>query len=250
MKKIAKYILIGLVVIFVLSVGSCFLLSKSLPTGTQSEKADELAKKMFSAINKTAWDSTEAVSWTFMGIHHYLWDKKRHLTEVRWKDYKVLVDINAQTGKAWKAGELIDSEQKTAKLVDKAWKFWVNDSFWLNAPAKAFDGGTSRSIVKQKDDSEALLVSYASGGATPGDSYLWLLDENGLPTAWQMWVKVIPVDGLKVGWSGWTTTETGAKIATMHNGLSMEMEMISDVKTAFQLTDLATEGDPFTEILK
>ena len=184
MKKIAKYILASVVLIFVLSVGGCFIFSKSLPTGTNTEKADELAQKMFSAINKTAWDSTEAVSWTFMGVHHYLWDKKRHLTEVRWKDYKVLVDINAQTGKAWQNGLLIDSEKKTAKLVNKAWKFWVNDSFWLNAPAKAFDGGTSRSIVEQEDGSEALLVSYASGGATPGDSYLWLLDENGLPTAW------------------------------------------------------------------
>jgi hypothetical protein len=28
-----------------------------------------------------------------------------------------------------------------------------------------------------QDEKEALMVTYTSGGSTPGDSYVWILDE-------------------------------------------------------------------------
>jgi hypothetical protein len=49
------------------------------------------------------------------------------------------------------------------------------------------DEGTTRSLVKNEDKTNGLLVSYASGGVTPGDAYLWKLDANGLPQSYKMW---------------------------------------------------------------
>jgi hypothetical protein len=45
--------------------------------------------------------------------------------------------------------------------------YFNNDSFWLIAPFKLRDAGTTRSIVMQ--DNQALMITYASG-STPGDS--------------------------------------------------------------------------------
>ena len=63
-------------------------------------------------------------------------------------------------------------------LRGKAYSFFCNDSFWMIAPFKAFDEGVTRTIVMSKEGNQNLLVSYASGGVTPGDSYLWILDKR------------------------------------------------------------------------
>ena len=78
-------------------------------------------------------------------------------------------------------------------------------------------------------------MSYSSGGVTPGDSYLWFLDENYVPTHFKMWVKVIPIGGILATWENWMKTSSGISIATKHKlgPLNIEIEnlkMGSDFK--------------------
>ena len=93
-----------------------------------------------------------------------------------------------------------------------------------------FDKGVERRLVKTKADKEALLVTYTSGGSTPGDSYLWHLDRNGKPESFQMWVDILPIDGLEASWTDWTTTSTNAQLPTFHKFLFFGLE-IEDIKT-------------------
>src|SRR5690606_137362 len=102
------------------------------------------------------------------------------------------------------------------KLIKKARSFFYNDSFWLVAPFKVFDPGTERSIVSLKDGKQGLLVTYTSGGDTPGDSYLWTLQPNGFPVSFRMWVSIIPIGGIEVGWDAWQVTESGAFLPGKH----------------------------------
>jgi hypothetical protein len=83
------------------------------------------------------------------------------------------------------------------------------------APYKVFDTGTERRIVNYKGK-EALLITYTSGGSTPGDSYLWILNEQYFPTAFKMWTKIIPMGGVSASWSHWKTTKTGIQLPTKH----------------------------------
>ena len=243
--RFLKWAGISLAVLFLLGIIAIWFFNEKRPVGVTGEKAEALTQKMLQAINKPAWDSTAYVNWTFKGMHTFLWDKERHLTKVTWGDNEVLLDIDKKGGLARKNGELLSAEE-AQPTIQKAWEYWCNDSFWLNAPAKALDGGTSRSIVQLEDGREGLMVEYASGGATPGDAYLWLLDENGLPTSYKMWVQIIPVGGVEFTWDQWTTLESGAKVAQFHDGM-IDLD-ISDLKSGKNYQEMGYAADPFAAL--
>ena len=115
------------------------------------------------------------------------------------------------------------------ELITKATNYFNNDSFWLVAPYKIFDKGTERRLITLKNGKKALLVSYTTGGTTPGDSYLWHLDENGKPKSFQMWVDILPINGLTATWSDWVTTESGAQLPNFHKFGVFRLE-ISHIK--------------------
>lgn len=223
-----------------------FLLHEPMPKGKPSPSADALALKMMSAINKAAWDTTNIVQWTFREKHHYLWDRQRNLVKIEWKNIRVLLNPETVTGKIYSNG-IERSGKQADKLVQKAWTYFCNDSFWLNAPAKAFDPGTVRSLVNLKDGRDGLMVTYQSGGVTPGDSFVWILNETGYPMSYKMWVQMLPVGGLEFTWDDWITLSTGAKISTTHNSKLAGLA-ITNVKGSTHLTESGFEQDPFAEI--
>ena len=250
MPKWIKWIL-GLLGMIVVALGIAFLIfSESLPTGKTGSEAEAMANKMLTAINKPAWDNnTGIVQWSFPGGHDFIWDKKRHLTEVKWGNNRTLIDLQKVTGKAYTDGNEVTGEAGAA-LVKEAWEYWCNDSFWLNAPAKVMDGGTERSVVDLEDGGKGLLVTYKGGGATPGDSYLWTLDDSGLPTNYKMWTSNIPVGGVSATWDDWQTLPTGAKIATSHTLSIGGVEIpITNIKAATDLSSFGMTEDIFAPIL-
>ncbi len=239
--KIAKWFGIGTGLLILLLIGLFFYLNEPIPTGKVDPKTDQMVQQLFQAINKPAWDSTAYVQWTFKGMHTFLWDRDRHHCKVTWDDYEVLLDINAIGGLAKKDGKVLPNEA-ASKIIRKAWEFWCNDSFWLNAPSKIMDSGTTHTLVNYEGQ-DALMVKYGSGGVTPGDSYLWFFDEKGLPTKYKMWVKIIPFGGAEWTWEDWKTVETGAVISTFHNGM-LDLD-ISDLKAGNSLEDMDLAVDPF-----
>jgi hypothetical protein len=233
LKKIIK--IIGGVIVF-LTLPSLLLYGfvyfkydENLPIGTSPEKADVLAYKMLDALNYEAYENTNYIEWMFKKRHYYKWKKNQQTCMVYWKDYKVDINLkNYKLSKAYVHNFSVEGEI-AKELIDKALFYFNNDSFWLVAPYKVFDEGTKRSIVTLKDGSEGLLVTYTSGGTTPGDSYLWHLDSTGKPTRFQMWVSTIPINGLESSWSDWITTDSGALLPSFHKLLFFGIE-INDIK--------------------
>ena len=138
-------------------------------------------------------------------------------------------------------------------MLEKAWVFWCNDSFWLNPIAKLFDEGTRRSLVSVPDSGEGplrgLLVAYDSGGVTPGDAYLWLVGQDGLPRAWRMWTQILPLGGIEASWEGWQSLPNGARVATRHRLPIFTLEL-SDIRAAASAAELSGGEDPFGPILQ
>ncbi|MBL7817177.1 MAG: hypothetical protein JNL70_19290 [Saprospiraceae bacterium] len=245
MKKLFKIIGIILLIIIVLLGVAFFTFNEKLPVGIKGEKAEILAQKMLQAVNKSAWDSTPIISWTSRAGNTLIWDKSRNLAQVEWKNNKVLLNIANISGKAWTNQTEVTDPKQAQDLIQKAYKFFINDAFWLNPVVKIFDDGVERSTVTLPDGREGLMVSYKSGGVTPGDSYVWLIDETGLPIAWKIWVKILPIGGLEFSWDDWMTLPTGAKVSTAHKVKGTNSVIpIMNIKTVSHF-----ETDPFLPIL-
>ena len=233
LKKVLK-ITGGVIVFFTLPTlllfGFMYLkYNEDLPTGQQGSEADQLATKMLSALNEDAYLNTDYIEWTFKGRHHYKWYKSDNTCEVYWDDFTVILDLENRSNSKVFVVEQPYNGIEQQDYIQKAENYFNNDSFWLVAPYKVFDKGTERRLVKTEDQKDALLVTYNSGGTTPGDSYLWHIDANGKPTSFQMWVDILPIDGLEATWENWVTTETGAELPTFHKLLFLGIEM-GDVK--------------------
>ncbi|MGV8814971.1 MAG: hypothetical protein ACOH2D_12775 [Gelidibacter sp.] len=231
-KKILK-IVAGVIVFFTLPTLFLFGIlyfkyNEELPTGIEGPQAEQLATKMLNALDYEAYKNTDYIEWTFNKRHHYKWNKAENTCEVFWKAYKINLDLN-DTSKSEAFQNDIKVEGNSSKeLIEKAIVYFNNDSFWLVAPYKVFDSGTQRSLVTLENGQEALLVTYSCGGTTPGDSYLWHLDASGKPTSFQMWVNILPINGLEATWSDWTTTESGAQLPTFHKFMVIGIE-ITDI---------------------
>ena len=63
---------------------------------------------------------------------------------------------------------------------------------------------------------EALRVTYTSGGTTPGDAYVWILNEDYLPVSYQMYVPSMKMVAVPATWEDWITAESGTLLPTNH----------------------------------
>ena len=233
-KKIFKIIL-GVIIFFTLPsllfFGFVyFKYAEDLPQINPTEKADILANKMLKTLDYEAYKNTDYIEFTFKQRHKYQWNKLENTCNVFWSHFKVELDLNDKSNsKVFVQDQAYNGVEKE-KYVQKAIDYFNNDTFWLVAPYKVFDAGTKRSIAKNEDGEEGLLVTYTKGGSTPGDSYLWHLDENYKPKSFQMWVDILPIGGLEATWSDWKTTETNAQLPTFHKFMFLGLEL-DDIKT-------------------
>lgn len=203
--------------------------NEEIPVGIQGAKADSLAIKMIRSIDYEAFKKTKYIEWTFKKRHHFKWERNENVCTVYWKEFKVDLDLEDYSkSKAFIHNFRVEGRQAQG-LINKAISYFNNDSFWLVAPFKVFDVGTERSLVTLDSGEEALLVTYTSGGSTPGDSYLWLLDDNFRPKSFKMWTSILPIQGLEASWEDWITTESGAQLPTFHKLLFFGIEL-NDVK--------------------
>jgi len=249
LKRAAMWIGAILLSVIVAVAITAAIVNEPRPAGRPGPQADALAATFERAVDIEAWERTKAVRWTFAGRHRHLWDRGRDVARVRWGDVEVLLRLNDRSGRAYEA----DAEVRgaaAARLVERAYAFWVNDAFWLNPLSMMRGDSVRRELVTLDDGGEALLITYTSGGLTPGDAYLWLPGDDGLPRAWRLWVSIIPIGGVETSWAAWQRLDTGALISTRHEGpLGLTIEL-SDVAGAETLGELGEEPDPFAPLFE
>ncbi|MFK7747385.1 MAG: hypothetical protein AB8B65_03265 [Kordia sp.] len=229
LKILGKLILGILVTLLLVFTIIYFKYSEPLPTGIKGAEADAMATKMLTALNYDAYKKTRYLSWTFRD-HKYVWDKDQYKATVSWSDIEVNLNLKTpNTSTVMVDGKTV-SKDDTKYYTEKALSYFNNDSFWLVAPYKVFDEGVTRSIATNEAGEKGLLITYSAGGTTPGDSYLWFLDENGRPKGYQMWVDIIPIGGLYASWDNWQTTKSGILLSSVHTLLILDID-VKNIKT-------------------
>jgi hypothetical protein len=202
-----------------------FKYNEDLPTGIQGDQADVLAQNMLDALDYEVFKKTDYIEWSFKNKHLYKWDKYNNICTVQWKEFKVDLHLKYPGRSQASVHSFQVVGENRDKLVQQALDYYNNDSFWLLAPYKVFDDGVERRLVELENGKEGLLVTYTTGGSTPGDSYLWEFDDQGKPKSFKMWTSILPIDGLEASWSDWTTTESGAQLPTFHKLLFIGLEI-------------------------
>ncbi|MEJ1221793.1 hypothetical protein [Sediminicola sp. 1XM1-17] len=219
LKKVLKIIFVSLSALTVLAIVLFIIYDEPHPESKKNSgtAADAMARQIQTALNQEAFEKSRYLEWSFQnGNNTYLWDRYRQIVRIQWDDITVNLDLkNSEHSEVIENNQIITGSKKI-KIVNTASKYYNNDSFWLVAPFKLFDKGTEKSLVELKDGSHGLLVTYTSGGDTPGDSYLWKIKPNGFPESFKMWVSIIPIGGLEATWEGWQKMESSTYLPTLH----------------------------------
>ncbi len=194
-----------------LAVASC----SSLPKGQPGEAAEQFTQRILAAADYEKWKATSAVTFVFRGDDRVFWDKKRKLVEIQFK--KNLVQFSEVTGKSicFEGERRVTDE--CGELTAAAVKRFYNHTYWLN-PAFHID---TPNAVRAIAEENKLLVTFKSGGATPGDSYLFTTDEEGKLSEMRMWVSTLPLKGARATFSNYQKTSTGVRVALDHKVASL-----------------------------
>lgn len=205
-----------------------FKYHEDLPIGTNPEQANVLAQKMLDALDHESYKNTNYIEWMYRKKRLYKWKKDRQSCLVYWKDYKVNLDLKDYSQSQAYVHNFNAEGEIAQDLIEKAQNYFKNDLFWMTAPYTVFDEGVERRIVSLEDGTQGLLVTYPSERNIPAGSFLWHLNSDGKPTSFQLWVSELPIDGLKISWNDWTTTESGAQLATNHKlwFFNIEIEVV------------------------
>lgn len=246
--KWLKRILIALAVLAAGLALFLVIIHEETPSGASGPEADAVARKIQSAVGTEKWSEIGAVLFTYGGRHTVLWDRTRKLVRVDWGDKRAVYRLSDMTGRAYVAGVEVTAEAEKQELLTDGHKWFINDTFWLNPFASFFDEGVTRAVVPNEDNLKTLLITYASGGVTPGDSYLWIVGADAMPQRWKMYVQIIPVGGLEATWEDWQELPGGAKVSMTHKLAGITVK-VTDLKAGKTLAEVVPGEDPFAAIV-
>lgn len=221
-----KFLAITAIIILLLGAIGWFVfrsLGMEMPEGESGDKAEEITDKMLASLNYEGFKQLEEISWTFRDKNKYIWNKKARTVLAEFDDAIVKLDFATDQHKIIKPNTLPEDE-----LIQTAISNFYNDSFWMAAPFKIRAKSATRKYV-ETEDGPGILVTYGAGGVTPGDSYLWVLDENYRPKYWRFWTQIVSLQGMKFKWKGWTQKE-GVWFSTKHKAQVPVSVNISDLE--------------------
>lgn len=167
---------------------------------TLETHADSVAMQVYEAMGgATAWAAAPLLRFDFAFgnaenrriISKHLWHRHSGDYRVEWVEgadsvYTVLFNVNTRDGDAYLNGTAVDSTV-TAALLDRAYRRYINDTYWFLMPIKLLDPGVNRQHVPDSSDAttDVIRLTFGEVGLTPGDQYWVYVDkETGRVKKW------------------------------------------------------------------
>lgn len=224
-------------------------------------RADSVAYRMLKSHGADAWASAPYLRFNFgvetpngtQVIARHLWNRKTGTYRVEWSNgpdtsYVAIVNVRevqdgVPSGTAFMNGtELTGSADENARK--QAYGRFVNDTYWLLAPLKAFDPGVRRTYLPDSSSSEhdVIRLSFRDVGLTPGDQYwLYVSKETGRLDQWAYHLQGMPDEAppRHYDWTGYSGLTAPA--GTVH--LASRKETVG-AKQAILTNQLALPSSP------
>ncbi|NIJ45690.1 hypothetical protein FHR24_002158 [Wenyingzhuangia heitensis] len=147
------------------------------------QKAIKIANKVMETMGgEENWNNVHYLKWNFGKriLHWNKWSGNVRVESPK-ETLVILVNINTNKGKAFKNGKLITDTKESEKLVNKAKKWWINDSYWLTMPWKLLDPGVTLKYIdttklKNGHKADILQMTFEKVGVTPNNKYYVYVD--------------------------------------------------------------------------
>jgi hypothetical protein len=256
-----RLIIICLVLSIVIGGLYIFLMRARIPSEYESgKKADDLARQVQSTLHRAAWAKTGAIRWSLLNNQH-LWDLRRGLVRTRFSDQvgqnEVLFDVDfkryqvkTKAHQGPKASRWVQfKEGEGLEIAEAAYELWFRDRLILEPSHSLFDSGVERYLVTggtEKQPTQDLMVHFRKGGKHPGDTFLWHLSPEGVPTGIRFWSDQFYVSGLEMKMDKWRILKSGLQISTHRKIGPIEIDI--KVNADMSLTHLLGPVDPFKAI--
>ncbi len=256
MKRIFQAILVLILLSVLLFTFFMWTIRASLPEqGEENPMADKLARFIQKALNREAWTQTGAIEWTFKG-HEVLWDLERGLIRVSMmanvkKEYQEICffDFLEKKQKAFKNAKesVIDSEIE--EICRKGKQLWLDDLIVVEPSHLFFLPEVRRFYIPESGQKIGSLLIQFTAGPRKGDTYQFMVDDQGYPKISRAWTKKpnfygFKISGFTMTWEKWSTTSTAIKIATLHQIGGLFQEQVT-ARSARTLRALIGVTDPF-----
>jgi hypothetical protein len=165
-------------------------------------RADSVAMTLYDSLGgPEAWASLPYLRFDFAGErdgqrtvrNKHLWNRMTGDYRLEWlvgtdSNYVALFNVNTRDGQMYLNGQPVDTTAQ-ANLLQRAYRSFVNDTYWALVPVKTFDEGVTRTYVPDSSNAQydVIQLSFNNVGLTPGDRYwLYVNKETGQMDRWLM----------------------------------------------------------------
>lgn len=198
-------------------------------TLTLETTADSVAARLLEAHGADALASAPYLRFNFavetpegtQVIGRHFWDRTTGDYRVEWREgpdssYVALVDVRDVTdevprGEVYLNGTQLEGDAARAAR-EEAYGRFINDTYWLLAPVKAFDSGVNRRYLPDSSTAthDVLHLTFGDVGLTPDDEYwFYVSTETGRLDRWAFHLQGMPDDAppQAFDWTGYTTLQ-------------------------------------------
>ena len=146
-------------------------------------KAIEIADAVMHSMGGRAnWDQTRYLSWSF-GRGDQVWDKWTGRFRYQRDSLVVLMNITSKEGRAWADGQEITDPEAQQEHLNRAYRNWVNSSYWFIMPYKLKDSGVTlryqgEGAMEDGRAAEILGLTFEEVGFTPQNRYDIYVDKE------------------------------------------------------------------------
>ena len=266
-KKTLTYITILVSLLVTAGIWIGISITRDLPSATPGPAAERKTNQVEQFTGLKAWKETDAISFVFKPAHReHLFDRNRRLVRVEFQNSQaeeessenvsdsesnesegvgevtVFLQLDSHKGLVFEDGKELNGSDKVSWL-QKAYEAHINDVFWLNP----FSALRAPGAVRRLTDDQGLLITYETGGVTPGDSYLIYADARGKPERWLLWTQAIPARGIEFTFEDWKEFDNGLRISLKRSSFLRNVEL-ENVQICPEFP--GEQPDPFAPLLE